>query len=232
VLAVVLAGAFVVVPRLLAPRRSEAALTGAVRDAVAEYWLSGAREFPPALAGLADYWTRYHLVKAVTAGLLVVVLVALAVRAGRRPVLASLAAVPALFAVALVMANVQGALAPFASLLPMAAGGGAPSAVLEPARQNLAGALASGAPPAPAVEMMVADFAYYHVVLVVIAAVVAVALAGVSWSFWRRPAGTPGRRWWAVTSAVAALLVSVIAVANTTTAADPAPALLAFLGGG
>ncbi|GIF40269.1 hypothetical protein [Actinoplanes xinjiangensis] len=229
-LAVVLAGAFVAVPPLLAPRRSEAALTGAVRDAVAEYWLSGAREFPPALAGLVGYWTGYHLIKAVTAGLLLIVLVALAVRFGRRPALASLAAVPALFAVALVMANVQGALAPFASLLPMAAGGGAPSA-LEPARENLAGSLASGASPAPAVEVMVADFAYYHVVMVVIAAVVAVALAVVSWSFWKRPV-MPGRRWWAVTSAVAALLVSVIAVANTGTAADPAPALLAFLGGG
>ncbi|MEV4281915.1 hypothetical protein [Actinoplanes xinjiangensis] len=230
-LAVVLAGAFVAVPPLLAPRRSEAALTGAVRDAVAEYWLSGAREFPPALAGLVEYWTGYHLIKAVTAGLLLIVLVVLAVRAGRRPALASLAAVPALFAAALVMANVQGALAPFASLLPMAVGGGAPSA-LEPARENLAGSLASGASPAPAVEVMVADFAYYHVAMVVIAAVVAVALAVVSWSFWKRPAVMPGRRWWAVSSAVAALLVSVIAVANTGTAADPAPALLAFLGGG
>ncbi|BEL03821.1 hypothetical protein Q0Z83_020120 [Actinoplanes sichuanensis] len=221
-------------PPLLAPRRpgaaftSEPALADAVQKAVAGYWQGGVREFPPALAGLVDYWTRYHLVKSVTAALLLIVLVALAVRAGRRPVVASLAAVPALFAVALVMANVQGVVAPFASLLPLVAGAGS----LEPARQDLAGSLASGSPAAPAVEVMVADFALYHVAMVAIAAVVATALAAVSWWIRRRSADLPGRRWWFVTSAAMSLLVAVVAVANASTAADPAPALLAFLNGG
>jgi hypothetical protein len=230
--AVLLAVAFVVVPPLITPRMSEPALTSAVRDALAGYVRSGVAEFPPALAGLVGYWLRYHLAKAVFAGLLVAVLGTVAVRAGRRPVLASLAAVPALFAVALVMANVQGAVAPFASLLPMAVDGGTSVAPLEPARQNLAGSLASGEPRLPAVDVMVADFAAYHVAMAVIAAVVALALAAASRWFWRRPAGLPGRRWWAVTAAVMSLLVTVVAVANTTTAADPAPALLAFLDGG
>ncbi|WP_433788878.1 hypothetical protein [Actinoplanes sp. CA-252034] len=227
--------AFVMAPTLLVAYppgtgfASEPALAAAVRQAVAEYWQSGAPEFPPALTGLVDYWLRYHLVKAVTAGLLVVVLAAIVVRAARRPLLAALAAVPALFAVALVMANVQGMVAPFASLLPMLVDGGSPSAPLEPVRDDLAGSLTSGAPPAPAVEAMITDFARYHVAMVVIAAVVAVALAGLSRHLWRRGGG---RRWWAVGPAAVALPLVVIAVANATTAADPAPALLAFLNGG
>ncbi|MEU8663560.1 hypothetical protein [Actinoplanes philippinensis] len=227
-LTVVLAAAFVLAPPLLAASpgtafTSEPALAAAVRQAVGEYWLSGTPDLPPALAGLAGYLQRYHLVNAVTAGLLVVTLTALVVRAKRRPWLALPAAVPALFAVALVMANVQGAVAPLASLLPMVAGSGP----LEPVRADLAGSLASGATPAPAVAVLVDDFALYHAAMVVIATVVAVALAAVSVVLWRR-----ARRGWAILPAVPALLAAVLALANATVAAAPAPALLAFLDGG
>jgi hypothetical protein len=89
---------------------------------------------------------------------------------------------------------------------------------------------------AAALDAMVDDFARYHTALAVIAAVVAAALVILSATFWRRYAkAVAGRRVLAgfgVFSAVAALIVAVVVVANAGTATDPAPALLAFFNGG
>src|SRR6185295_15066159 len=86
------------------------------------------------LERVVDYWFRYHVAKAVIATILLIVLVALGVLlwkaflragglgAGRRVALASagvLVTMLAVFSLAMVMANIQGAVAPFASLLPM-----------------------------------------------------------------------------------------------------------------
>lgn len=87
---------------------------------------------------------------------------------------------------------------------------------------------------------MVDDFARYHLVLAVTGAVVAAAFAGAGVLLRRRARQTgPGERRagralraGALGSAALSLVALVIVVANVTTAADPAPALLAFFEGG
>jgi hypothetical protein len=259
-LAVALAAAFVLAPAPLAAIRpggghaDQGALAGALRDAFAGYWESGRQAFPPALDGVVDYWLRYHLVKAVTAALLVVVLSVLTVRLwrafthgaalgpGRRAVLASAGVAVtalALFSLALVMANVQGSVTPFASLMPMLVdgpGSGAGAATLEQVRQQLA----AGGPPSPALQLMIDDFGRFHVAMAVIAAVVAAGLAVLGALLCRRFAATARTRRRArrvlassaAATAAVAVLAALLAVANTTTALDPAPALLAFFEGG
>jgi hypothetical protein len=260
--------AFVVAPPRLAATGStgdladEDHLIAAFRAAVVEYWRSGSRDYPPDLQRVVDYWFRFHLVKGGIAALLLIVLVALGVllwrtflRAdglgkGSRVALASAGtAVPmlALFALAVVMANIQGALAPFASLLPMLTDdapdgtpAGSVAGTLAQARQQLAGSHRTGGYTPPALDAMVSDFAWYHVAMAVIATVVAVALLGLSVMFWRGFArvGSTDRRtrrvlaWFGVFSAVSALIAAVIVVANAGTATDPAPALLALFNGG
>ncbi|MEW9531167.1 hypothetical protein [Microbispora sp. NPDC049125] len=198
------------------------------------------------------------MAKAVIAAVLLIVLVALAVLvwkaflraggrgAGRRAALASagvLVTMLALSSLATVMANVQGAVAPFASLLPMlpaGAPGGELAGTLHQVRRRLAGSLITGDRIPPALDAMISDFSRYHVAMAVIAAIVAAALIVASVVSWRRFAATesPGTRTkgllgaFGVLSASLSPAVIVVAVANATTAADPAPALSAFFQSG
>ncbi|MEV6596601.1 hypothetical protein AB0M36_06980 [Actinoplanes sp. NPDC051346] len=258
--AVTLGAAFVLAPAPLAAIRpgggftDQGHLAGSLRAAFAEYWQSGSGVFSPSMRNVVDYWLRYHLVKAVTAALLFAVLVVLGVRlwkafalgarlgVGRRATLASAGVVVtmvALFSLALVMANVQGSVTPFASLLPMLVdgpGSGEAAGTLEQVRQQLAG----GGQPSPALQVMIDDFARYHLAMAVIAAIVAAGLTAFSVLLWKRFAGTARterrtRRVLASFGVVAALLpllVGLISAANTTIVIDPAPALLAFFQGG
>jgi hypothetical protein len=263
-LAVALGAAFVLAPRTLAASTpgggfaDQRALIDTLRTAFVDYWRSGGRGYPPGLEKVVEYWFRYHVAKAVIAALLLIVLVALGVllwkaflRVGglgrrRRTVLASAGALVtalALFSVAIVMANIQGAVAPFASLLSMLPVG-APNAQLtdtvDQVRQRLAEYPSAGGKTPPALEVMIRDFARYHATMVVLAAIVALVLAGVSTASWRRCAktGSSDRRTryvlgsFGVLSALLSLAVIVIAAANMSTATDPAPALLAFFNGG
>ncbi|MFD7427346.1 hypothetical protein ACFV6Z_09855 [Streptomyces sp. NPDC059818] len=223
-----------------------------------DYWRSGERSFPPALRGVVDYWSRYHVVKAVVAAVLLAVLIALgallwkaflrggALTAGSRAALASAGVVVtalALFSLALAVANIQGAVAPFSSLmsmLPVHASHGELADVLDRIRQQLAGYPDAGGATAPPLRVMVSDFGRYHAVVAVAATVVALALAALSALSWRRFAGTAASdrrtrrvlRSAGLLSALSAAAVLVIAAANTATTADPAPALLAFFEGG
>ncbi|GGM77504.1 hypothetical protein ACFFX1_52585 [Dactylosporangium sucinum] len=247
--AAALVAAFVVAPGPLAAAGSGGDLDG-LRGAFAEYWSAGDRPLSPALQRAVDYWFGYHLVKGAIAALLLVVLAALAVRlgrsflrtggpgTGRRLALGgsgALVTLLGLFALVVVMANVQGAVAPFASLLPMLSGGD-----LAQAREQLAGSLTTGAAVSPALQAMVDDFGRYHAAMAVVAGLVTVAFVAVAVALWRRFARTPrdSRRARAVWGALGGLSVLLslamltVAVANTTVAADPAPALLAFFEGG
>ncbi len=263
-LAAVLAAAFVVAPPRLAASdpagdlADQGHLGAAFREALFGYWRSGDRNYPPALQRVVDYWFRFHLVKGGIAALLLIVLVALAVllwrtrlRAdglgmGSRAALVSAGtAVPplALFALAVVMANIQGAVAPFASLLPLLTDGTPDAGLagsLAQARQQLAGSHRTNGYTPPALDAMVSDFARYHAAMAVIAAVVVVALLGLSVMFWRSFArvGSADQRtrrvlgWFGAFSALSSLIVVVVFVANAGTATDPAPALLGLLNGG
>jgi hypothetical protein len=259
-----LAAAFVVAPPRLAASgpagdlADRGHLVAAFRTAVVGYWRSGDRNYPPALQRVVDYWFRFHLIKGGIAALLLIVLGALTVllwrtflRAGglgmgsRAALVSAGTAVPmlALFALAVVMANIQGAMAPFASLLPLLMDGTPDASLagtLAQARQQLAGSHRTIGYTPPALDAMVSDFARYHAALAVVAAVVVVALLGLSVMFWRSFArvGSADRRtrrvlgWFGVFSALSSLIVAVVLVANTGTATDPAPALLAFFNGG
>ncbi|MFE3293174.1 hypothetical protein [Rhodococcus sp. NPDC059234] len=207
---------------------------------------------------MADYWFRYHVAKAVIAAILFVVLVALGIllwraflaagdlAVGRRAALASggvLATMLALLSLAAVMANVQGAVSPFASLLsmlPVGEADGELADTLGQVRQGLADPPTGSGQAPPALDVMISDFARYHLAMAVIAVVVAAVLIGASVVLWKRFAGTRSsdRRTrrvlgaFGVFSALVAVLVIVVAAANASTAADPEPALLASLDGG
>jgi hypothetical protein len=267
-LVAVLAAAFVVAPPRLAAidpagggtgdLADENHLVAAFRTAVVGYWRSGDRNYPPALQRVVDYWFRFHLVKGGLAALLLTVLVALAIllwrtslRAdglgtGGRAVLVSAGTVVpllALTALAAVMANIQGAVAPFASLLPMLTGdtpdAGLAGSIAQ-ARQQLAGSHRTSGYRPPALDAMVSDFARYHVALAVTAAVMLVALVSLSAVFWRSfvqigPTDRRTRRvlgWFGVFSVLSSLIMVVLLVANAGTANDPSPALLALFNGG
>jgi hypothetical protein len=244
--AVASATAFVLAPRALAGRpgddfADQRALVRAVDPAFVEFWRSGDADLPPHLKGLVDYWFRYHVVKAVTAAVLLAVLALLGTRLwtafrhgrhlgpGRRTALATaavLVTVLGVFSVALVMANVQGALAPLSSLLTLldpSPPAGDLAATLDEVRRQLAGYPRAGRPAA----VMVADFGRYHAVMVVIASVLAGTGGVLTVGFWRRRLRAS-----AVLAAGLSLGLVLLAVANHTVASDPAPALLAFYRGG
>lgn len=263
-LAMALVAAFVVAPGALVASRSDGGLleegnvVQAVRAAFVEYWASGDRGFPPGLERVVDYWFRYHVAKAVIAAILLVVLSALGVllcqaflRAtglglGRRVALASagaLVSLQALFSLLVLMANVQGAAAPFASLLPMLTAGPRDAELtvtLDQVRQRLADFPGAGYQNPPALEVMVSEFSSYHVALALLAAIVAVAFVGICVMLskgFARTGSSDGRTRrllgsFGVLSTLFLLVLIVLGVANATTAADPAPALLAFFEGG
>jgi hypothetical protein len=263
-LVVGLATLFVVAPPRLAASgpagdlADRGRLVAEFRAAVVGYWRSGDRNYPPALQRVVDYWFRFHLIKGGIAALLLMVLGALTVLLwrtflrtdglgmGSRAALVSTGiavSMLALFALAVVMANIQGAMAPFASLLPLLMDDPSDASLaglLAQARQQLADSHRTSGYTPPALDAMVSDFAWYHAALAVVAVVVMVVLLGLSVMMWRSFArvGSADRRarlvwgWFGVFSALSSLIVAVVLVANTGTATDPAPALLAFFNGG
>jgi hypothetical protein len=262
-LVAVLGVAFVLAPPWLAASdpagdpTNQSQLVAAFRAGVVGYWRSGDSAYPPQLQRVVDYWFRFHLMKGGIAALLLIVFVALAVllwrtylrsdglgSGGRAALVTAGLAVPplALGALAVVMANLQGALTPFASLLPLLMGGPPDAGLAGPlaqARQQLAGSHRTGGYTPPALDAMVSEFGRYHLVMAVISAVVVVALLGLSVVFWRgfARAGSADPRTrralggFGAFSALSALIVLVVFVANAGTAMDPAPALLGLFNG-
>ncbi|MFD9392962.1 hypothetical protein ACFWBB_20295 [Streptomyces sp. NPDC060000] len=262
-LAVALGAAFVLAPSKLAAIGTDGGLSeqrnliDVLSPAFVKYWRSGDQGFPPDLQRVVDYWFRFHAVKAVLAAALLIVVVALGVLlwkaflrssgpgAGGRGLASAaiLVSVLALVSLAALMANVQGAMAPFSSataLLPLGASNGQLADAIDQIKQGLAHYPSTSGQNAVALKVMVDDFGLYHAVLAVMASIVAVVLVGLSVLSWRRFAAadrSDGRtrrtmRSFGVLSALLALIVIVIALANKGTAADPAPALLGFYKGG
>jgi len=261
-LAVALGAAFVLAPAVLAASApgggyaGQPALITAVRTTFIEYWNSGRRAYPPDLARLLDYWTRYHIAKAAIAALLLAVLVILAARLWRALLSAArltpvrgaalalsgaLAALLAVGSMVLVVANIQGAVTPLSSalsMLPLGSHDAPLSHAVGQVKQGLAAYPGTGGRTAPALQVMVSDFGLYHAVVVALAGAVTVAAIVMSAVSWRRRARSSERRTRrvlelaGVSSALLALVVLVIALANLGTALHPAPALLAFFNAG
>ncbi|MEW2609792.1 tat (twin-arginine translocation) pathway signal sequence [Streptomyces sp. NPDC047880] len=251
-----LLAAFFVVPGTLAHDGVDSGnVAASFRRGLVAYWDSGSPDFPRQLDTTVEFWFRFHLVKAVVSALLLAAVVVLGVLLGRlarqradgrpgRRLLVPAGALVALlgpFALVALVANVQGAVAPFASLLPMLTGGDADTdgelaGTLAQMRQQIADHPAEG--HSPPLAAMIGDFALYHAVLAAMAATAGLALAGVAAALWRRRRAAPGTRSrramkaGVAASALCAALALVIAVANTTSAAHSSQALAAFLDGG
>ena len=260
--------AFVVVPPLLMPvTRNDVDLPSRARQGVTAMWSGDSADPSPSLQALLDGWRDYHLVKALFAALALAALGRLTLALWRswsahpgpiRRLLRLLAggasAALALFAALLVLANIQGALAPLASLVSLLppVDGTSGTAVGDGYGQALAALSADLAAANPgehataasaATAATVEDFASFHLSLAVMAGLLAVGLCGAAGALWRRRAARRGsgdavahREGRALTgmagSAVClALALLVIAAANVGTARAPIPALLSFIEG-
>ncbi|MGU3291845.1 hypothetical protein [Williamsia sp. M5A3_1d] len=254
VVALLLTIAFVVAPFWLTGRGilGEAALSRRAADDFVAYWRAGDPTRVAGMRDLVDYWMRFHIVKAVAAGLLVAVSAVLATRmwrsfvdstvAGGRRRLAGVAgtavAAGGLGAALLLMANVQGAIAPLSSALSLVPSSGGDPA-LQQVRGQVAQQLQVGDISSPALARMVSDFGTYHTVLAVCAVVLACAALILAVTLARSAVRTArfdrsARRKKGVTSAVfgvVGICVVILAAANIGNAVDPAHALLLFYAG-
>jgi lysylphosphatidylglycerol synthetase-like protein (DUF2156 family) len=263
VLAAALAPAVFLAPHPLAANASEGGfgdqrtLVKAAGDAFVDYWNSGHRDFTPGMQRVVDYWFRFHLAKAAIAAILLIVLVALGVLlwkaflradclgSGRRATLASagvFVTMLALFSMVVVMANVQGVVAPFTSvltLLPVGASHGRLAGTLDQVRQRLADHTRTGHQTPPVLDVMISDNVRYHEAVFVMAAILAVLFIGASVMLWKRFArtGSADRRtrrvlgMFGVSSALLSIVLIGLSVANVTVAAQPVEALVNFFNG-
>jgi len=224
------------------------ALSEQMSAAFVRYWHTAADSD---LAGPVDYWARFHILKAILAALLMVALVTLgariwtayshAVRLGRRLVLGVAGVVHAavmVLALLVLVANIQGAVAPLSSalgLMPLSN----PDPALAGTLVQVRDALATGE-HSVALDALVQDYARYHLTLAVVATGVTLTLLAVAVRLWRQRARlAPSERRYRrvlLTGAISMLLLTaffaIITAANLTTVAHPAPALLGFFNGG
>lgn len=225
-----------------------------MRTAFIDYSGSGSAALPSGLQTVVDYWARYHVAKAVIAALALLVLCSACRRlwsSYRRshhrrvlgfdtpsPVVYALtgaaASLGAIVAAALLMANIQGAVAPLSSavsLLP-AQRDSTLSAAVDVVRDGTASPGRS-----PVADHLVADFARYHLVVAVLSAVFVMSLLLLALRMWRRRADNAGALRHSTTVAslgalVLAADVAVLCAANVSSAVAPASALAAFFAGG
>ncbi len=229
---------------------SRTALVDSLSSGFIHYSTGGSALMGPDLACPVDFWARFHVLKAALAGVLVLVLVSLGsrswrvyTRAGRprrRLVVGALMGVEvptALVAIVVLVANIQGAVAPLSSalgLLPI----DRPDPVLAETIAQVRHGLRSGT-RSPTLELLVHDFTRYHLAMSCLGAaatvslVVAVVLLGRRRS---RMSVAPHRGRGVLALAVVAAVVSsgffaVVTAANVSTVARPVPALLAFFEG-
>ncbi|MDN5779852.1 MAG: hypothetical protein L0H96_23495 [Humibacillus sp.] len=226
------------------------ALRAGVTNGFVQLWTTGDGQLGE-LSATADFWARFHIVKAALSTVLLVVLWILLARAwrastyagshGRRWGLSALGlSASALAGVSLlvVVANLQGAVAPLSSVLGVLSftePGGPLEPVLEQARQ----VLRSGA-STPAAEVLRADFVRYHTVMAVLGTAVTLALIGGAVALWRRRSHTTRTQqsWRRLLSggSTGMLLIAgafaLVTAANISTALHPSSALLGFLAGG
>ena len=216
-------------------------LAGSVGHALVADWASAVPapggHAASALTDPTRFWRWFHIAKAVLALAALVSAVVLVSRArrarratsttARRLAWASVTTVGSLVAalsVVLVLANVQGAVAPMSSVLSFLPMSGK-SPELVNAVTDLNASIGSGHPTSTAAAI-IRDFATYHAVVAVLLALVTV-LAGVATVPVAR-----ARRWGSVVGLAATVSIfAVLTLANASTAVAPTPALQSFLAG-
>ncbi|WP_066903140.1 hypothetical protein [Millisia brevis] len=208
-------------------------------------WVSsGSAEPGAALSSAVEFWRLFHGIKAVLAIGLLALLVVLSSRilaayrtadtSGRRRALAAGAGASALtgLAIVLVIANIQGMVAPLSSVLSFLPAGDPTPAMIAVHDDVVAGTTtAVGA-------ALIDDFRLYHLAIVVCAVPIILGLivAGLHIrTGWQRLPTTRRRRTDLLLTelpvVVIAVLLIVVVAANISTVLDTAPALAAFLGG-
>lgn len=216
-------------------------------SAVAEgftQWMQSGRMTGTTLAVSTSFWMVFHLVKALVAAALLVTVIPVGIRIwgayartdsrGRRILLwlAGVVGAPAVpLLVLMVMANVQGVVAPLSSVLNFLP-------LDTPAVTDVRTALAAGQ-TTPALSTLTNDFRLYHAALVVCAVIAVLAVVGATVVLWVRRARTPReqRRLRRVLAAggmivpMFLLILGVVLLANASTVADTTPALVAFFEG-
>ncbi len=225
-----------------------ASLAGRLRPAFVDYWATGQPKPGSALAQVVAYWQGFHVVKAVAAALLLAVLAALlldlwgrwigAGRSGRRRALGALGvlgALASLVALLMVVANIQGAVAPLSSVVSFLPTDGSDPAVAATIGE-ISAELRSGSTTS-VLDALVSDFRVYHAAMVVSAGLTTVLLLAGGITLWRRRSRSQHneRRLYVTTATIMlalALAFGVVAAANLSTVIDPASALLAFFEGG
>ncbi|MHA4854227.1 hypothetical protein L1080_032510 [Rhodococcus sp. MSC1_016] len=244
--AVALSVGFVVAPAALAGGGygtfyDNRPLVDSLKVNFAEYWRAGTGNQSPGLQDIVDYWARYHVAKALLAALLLGVLIALGIQLWRgflkarnpTPFAAGGGLVAALsaFALMLVIANIQGALAPLSSLLPLL-----PTVEFERVGRALANLNTSN--QNLALAAIETEFVRYHAILAVTATLVAVLLSTASVLSWRSFAKTTDSRVRRSAAAIGIFLtvlvlgLLVVIAANVSTAVAPTEPLRNFFGAG
>ena len=215
------------------------------------FWHSSDASLNAGLSAAVDYWARFHLIKAALALVLLVILIPLggrlwsayanADRLTRRLATGAAGLVHAaitLLTVLILVANIQGAIAPLSSALGLMPLGGGDRA-LGRVSQQVQADLAAGA-TSPALETLQADFVRYHAVMAGLSALVTVLLIGWGVHLLRQRARLARverrpRRLLLAGAGCAVLLVGffgLVTLANVSTAANPGPALAGFFAGG
>lgn len=230
---------------------NSATLPTQLNAAFVGYWNSGTPRLSTELSHVVAYWQVFHITKAVAAAVLLALLVLLGVRLwqlfarserpGARAAFATLGVLGAPLApvvLLILLANIQGAVAPLSSVLNFLDLSGADPAVAHSVAQ-IGEALRTGAMNAT-LTALVGDFRDYHAVLAVAATAAGIAIIGTSIALLviraRRPRDQ--RRARAVLAVVAttipalSLCLAVLALANLSTTEDTIPALTAFFEGG
>lgn len=209
-----------------------AAMTERVGSGLTAWVRSGAANPGPDLAATIGLWSVFHAIKAALAAAALVVL-ALVLRArlthsrpGHSWPATALATATATVLLLVLVANIQGFLAPLSSATTLL-----PARPL-PGLAAVVDGLTTGAPPLVATAL-IRDFQRFHSVLAACLAVVLISLAVTGWAVIRsadarRPAARRKRVPLFVVT-VAAVICGVLLAANVSTALDPVPALSAFL---
>ncbi|MFN8098554.1 MAG: hypothetical protein U0Q21_09760 [Dermatophilaceae bacterium] len=230
---------------------TESALAAAAGSAFVRAGASGPGADSRGLDELVSIWRDFHFVKATLAVLLVIALLRLTAvlsqearsagtRRARWAVLAAYGGTLSwmLAAATIVLANLQGAVAPLASvasLIPAAQPSADVGAALGDIRQAVE---LDPAPPSGVAGELLADFGWYHAIFAIEASLVGGLLTALALRAgrdgWRRRSQAMGSATWpwrlGLFGPVGAFFL-VVASANASTWLNPAPALVASLGG-
>jgi hypothetical protein len=218
-----------------------------VGGAFSEWWSAGTTSLTESMSAVVQFWAAFHAVKAVIAAALVVVLFVairqlLAAHAhedsrGRRAVIAAFGIAASLAAPALLLvllANVQGSIAPLSSvmgLLPMTP----PTEALTEVRAHFAAGTTT-----PVLSALVDDFRRYHAAMAMAAVIATFCVVAVNIAVWIHVFDLPStekraRRTLAtiaVTLPALALFLFAITLANASTVVETAPARASFFTNG